>query len=184
MKKKISTKIEIPEGIELEILKSKPFTCTINVKYNKKEVTKNFFLRKLEIRKEEGKVIIEAEKATKREKKLLGTIVGKINNMIKGVKEGFTYKLQIASSHFPMKVEIDKNNNMFIVKNFLGERIPRKAVILPNVDVKVENDVIIVHSIDKEAAGQTAANIEATTKVKARDRRVFQDGIYLVEKPK
>jgi len=36
--------------------------------------------------------------------------------------------------------------------------------------------------LNKEAVGQTAANIEQKTKIKVYDPRVFQDGIYLVEK--
>ena len=51
------------------------------------------------------------------------------------------------------------------------------------VEVKIQNKTeVIVSGIDKEAVGQTAANIERSTTVKKRDRRVFQDGIYLIEK--
>jgi large subunit ribosomal protein L6 len=41
---------------------------------------------------------------------------------------------------------------------------------------------VTVTGIDKESVGQTAANIERSTTVKNRDRRVFQDGIYLIHK--
>ena len=61
--------------------------------------------------------------------------------------------------------------------------LPRRAAILSGVDVRVENKTdVIVSGIDKEAVGQTAANIERCTTVKNRDRRVFQDGIYRVAK--
>ena len=80
-------------------------------------------------------------------------------------------------------VEIDNATKQFVVKNFLGERIPRKAKILPGVDVKVQGDFITVQSISKDAAGQTAANIETMMKVRGKDRRIFQDGIYIIEKP-
>ena len=41
---------------------------------------------------------------------------------------------------------------------------------------------VTVTGIDKENVGQTAANIERCAVVKNRDRRVFQDGIYLLNK--
>ena len=44
-----------------------------------------------------------------------------------------------------------------------------------------KNDVI-VKGIDKEKVGQTAANIERSCRIKNRDRRVFQDGIYITSK--
>ena len=47
---------------------------------------------------------------------------------------------------------------------------------------EIDRDKIVVSGIDKEAVGQTAANIERCTTVKGRDRRVFQDGIYLLSK--
>ena len=48
--------------------------------------------------------------------------------------------------------------------------------------MKVKGQEIIVEGIDKEATGQTAANIEQATRITKWDRRVFQDGIYIVEK--
>jgi large subunit ribosomal protein L6 len=69
------------------------------------------------------------------------------------------------------------------VNNYFGEKVPRAAKILDGVNVKVSNKTeITVSGIDKEAVGQTAANIERCTTIKNRDRRVFQDGIYLLNK--
>jgi large subunit ribosomal protein L6 len=75
------------------------------------------------------------------------------------------------------------NGDIFNVNNYFGERVPRAAKILNGVNVKVSNKTeITVSGIDKEAVGQTAANIERCTTIKNRDRRVFQDGIYLLNK--
>ncbi len=43
----------------------------------------------------------------------------------------------------------------------------------------MKEDEIIVSGPDIEKVGQTAANIEQSTKyLKRKDKRVFQDGIY------
>ena len=104
-----------------------------------------------------------------------------MNNMVKGVTEGFTYHLKAFYSHFPMTLAVQ--GQTFVVNNYFGERVPRRSDILPGVEVKVSNKVeVTVSGIDKENVGQTAANIERSTTVKNRDRRVFQDGIYRLSK--
>lgn len=123
---------------------------------------------------------MKTKRRQKKEKKIINTTASHIKNMIKGVQEGFEYKLKICISHFPISVEIEKGEA--IIKNFLGEKIPRKVKIPPNADVKVERDIITVSSSDKEAAGQAAANLERSTKIKNRDRRVFQDGLFIINK--
>jgi large subunit ribosomal protein L6 len=101
--------------------------------------------------------------------------------MVKGVTDGFTYTLKALYSHFPMTLAV--KGNEFVVNNYFGERVPRSAAIINGVNVKVQNKIeVVVSGIDKEAVGQTAANIERSTTIKKRDRRVFQDGIYLIEK--
>jgi large subunit ribosomal protein L6 len=78
---------------------------------------------------------------------------------------------------------LKKEGDYLIVTNFLGEKTPRKSLILKGVNVEIKGKEIFVTSHDKELAGQTAANIERATKVRNRDRRVFQDGIFIVSKP-
>ncbi len=140
--------------------------------------------RLIEIKAENGKIILHADNATRREKKQLGTIKAHLMNMIKGLQEPFVYKLQICSVHFPMNVTVDESAREVVIKNFLGEVKERRAKILEGVDVSINNDIIEVSSHDIEKAGQTAANIEQATRITNRDRRIFQDGIYIIEKPK
>ncbi len=82
-----------------------------------------------------------------------------------------------------MLVEVNKNKNILLIKNFLGEKKPRVAKILPGVEVNIEKNIITISSPNKELAGQTSANFEKATHVRNRDRRKFQDGIFIIKKP-
>tara|TARA_B110001452_G_scaffold85097_1_gene69541 strand:+ start:3760 stop:4299 length:540 start_codon:yes stop_codon:yes gene_type:complete len=126
-------------------------------------------------------LLVRIDLPRRKERALAGTWKAHLNNMIKGVTEGFTYTLKALYSHFPMTLAVKGKH--FVVNNYFGERVPRTSDILNGVQVKVQNKTeVVVSGIDKEAVGQTAANIERSTTIKKRDRRVFQDGIYLIEK--
>jgi large subunit ribosomal protein L6 len=49
-------------------------------------------------------------------------------------------------------------------------------------ELEIEKDIITIKSVDKEIAGQATANLEKATQIKKRDKRVFQDGIYIINK--
>lgn len=175
MKKEIFQEIEIPKDVEARIEGKE-----IIIKGEKGENKKKLGLKKINFETKNNKIVIRSENASKKEKRLINTFVSHIKNMIHGVSNGFEYKLKIVYSHFPFSVEIHGNEAM--IKNFLGEKIPRKAKILFGVHVKVEKDIIKISSCDKELAGQTAANFEKATRISMRDRRVFQDGIFIINK--
>ena len=167
--------IRIPEGITVTVDEA------VTVKGSKGTLTRNFNNKKtIIIKVEEDKVVVEANFPKKKEKAMLGTIRSHINNMIIGLTDGFTYHMKIVYAHFPMTVK--KAGNKVTIENFLGEKHPRSAKIVGDADVQIKGDEIIVSGINKEHVGQTMANMEQATKIKGRDPRVFQDGIYLVSK--
>ena len=175
MKLDITQEINIPEGIEIS-----QEGHLIKAKGPKGEVSKKLAGARIEITADKNSVKIISKKASKREKKLIYTFKAHINNMIKGVTEPFVYKLKICPGHFPMNVSIEKD--FFIIKYLFGEKTPRKLKINPEVKIKIDGKDVYVEGIDKELTAQTAASIEMLTKIKNRDKRIFQDGIYIVSK--
>lgn len=179
MKKDISKTIIVPENIEVRFEKPK---LTVQGPLGKTE--RIFNIKNIEIKIEDKKITVGKKEATKKDKKNINSVASHITNMIVGVTKGFEYRLQICSIHFPITINIDKQKNLLVIKNFLGENKNRTVKMLPNTEVAVEGDIITVKALDKEVAGQQAANIETATRIRARDRRVFQDGIWIIKKEK
>ena len=167
--------IEIPKDVNISIDGNK-----IIVEGQKGKLERILYHPDIEIKKEDNKIIVKAELPRRKEKALVGTFAAHIKNMIKGVSEGFTYKMKIVYSHFPIKASV--KGDEFIIENFLGEKSPRKAKLFGNVKVTIKGSDVIIEGINREEVGQTAANIERATRVKDKDVRVFQDGIYIVSK--
>ena len=174
---RIEHTVTIPEGVTANISEDGVVTIT----GPKGTLTRTFESDVVQLFQDGAGLIVRVDLPRRKQRALAGTWNAHLNNMVKGVTDGFTYNLKAFYSHFPMTLAV--NGNTFQVNNYFGERVPRTADILDNVNVKVSNKVeVTVSGIDKEAVGQTAANIERCTNVKNRDRRVFQDGIYLLNK--
>lgn len=174
---RIEHTVTIPEGVSATI--GEDGVVTINGP--KGSLTRTFESTFIQLFQDGSGIVVRVDLPRRKQRALAGTWNAHLNNMVKGVTKGFTYKLKALYSHFPMTMAV--KGNTFVVNNYFGERVPRTSDILSGVEVKVSNKVeVTVSGIDKENVGQTAANIERSTTVKNRDRRVFQDGIYLIHK--
>lgn len=173
--KKFKQKIEIPEEIGFE-LKSQ----IVKLKGKKGEVTKKFHMPSFTFSKEGNSLIVSCDNYNVYQNEKFMTVQAHIRNMIKGSQEGYIYLLKVCSSHFPMNVSV--SGNKFIVKNLLGEKVPRELIIKEGAEVNVKGDIIEVKGADKEITSQVAADIERLTRVRNKDRRIFQDGIYITHK--
>ena len=168
--------IELPEGVSASMDGIK-----LKVTGPNGALEREYHSSNLRLILESDKAIVQVDLPRRKDKALAGTWNAHISNMVKGVTSGFKYNLKALYSHFPMTLKVEGNE--LVVNNYFGERVPRRAKILQGVEVKVQNKVeIVVSGTDKELVGQTAANIERCATVKNRDRRVFQDGIYLLSK--
>jgi len=174
-KKDLLETLEIPEGIT--VTKEED---SLVVSGSKGVVKRKFGNPKVNVDVKENRITLVSKAASKREKAIVLAYKAHLKNAFKGSNEGFVYKLKICSGHFPMNVSVQ--NEVLTIKNFLGEKVPRKVKIKYEVNVKVEGSTIVVEGPDREKVGQVAADIEQKTRRPGFDKRIFQDGIYITEK--
>ena len=171
--------IELPDGVTHSLDGD-----TLTLSKDGSQITREFRHSRISVRDSEGSLEVHCDLPRRREKALSGTWAAHIRNMVKGIDTGFTYRLKAVYSHFPMTIKVQGNE--MSITNLFGEKVPRIAP-LPwsptEVKVEVQNKVdVLVSGADIEKVGQTAANIERACRIRKRDRRVFQDGIYIVAK--
>ena len=168
--------INVPEGLDVKMEGN-----SLVVSKGQRSNERVFFHPQIRISVNGRIITLEAKTDNRKLLKMVNTFKAHINNMINGLVKPFVYNLRICASHFPINVKVEGKN--IIISNFLGEKLPRKAKIMGECEVKVEGETITVVSHNIEHAGQTAASIESATKITKRDRRIFQDGIYIIKKP-
>jgi|TARA_B110000444_G_scaffold199823_1_gene191253 large subunit ribosomal protein L6 len=176
---KIIHHISLPEGVNASLDGN-----NVTISKDGNSVSREFRHPRVDVKNVDGSLQVFCDLPRRSERALAGTWNAHLTNMVKGIDTGFEYRLQAVYSHFPMTIKVQ--GNQLTVTNLFGEKVPRVAK-LPwspsEVEVRVENKTdVIVKGADREKVGQTAANIERSCVIKKRDRRVFQDGIYVVSK--
>ena len=171
--------LEIPDGVKVTLEGGHH----IRVKGPNGDITKDFsHVRGIKVKIENKKIIFSTDFPKSSTLALIKTVVSIINNLIVGVQTNYKYVSKVAYSHFPCSVKVDNKTQKIIVENFLGERAPRTAKYPDNVKVEVKGDDVYFIGPDKEALGQTAANVKTACRIRKKDPRVFQDGVYLYKK--
>ncbi len=159
--------VAIPEGVTVEINGR-----DVSVKGPKGSVTKRFSAV-VKIEKKDNEIVVQG---SEKENAYIGTVESILNSMFIGVTEGFQKKLKVLYAHFPVTLEV--KGNRVLVKNFIGEKHPRKARIMGDSKVEVKGQDVTVSGADKEAVGQTMANLKSAMRIRQKDLRIFQDGIF------
>ncbi len=171
----LTDSVKIPDGFQVQFMNSQ-----LIVSHKGLTIKRTLETRQISISVEKGELKIYGKKDGKRTRRMAGTVKAHFKNMLKGVENPHIYKLKICSGHFPMNVSV--SGNQIIIKNFLGESVPRSTTVPEGVNVQISGADVIAESADKELVGRFAGKLENLTRVLGRDLRVFQDGIYIVEK--
>lgn len=167
--------VEVPENVKVQVEGR-----VVTVEGEKGTLVRDFSHAPVSIQLVGNDVKVQASWPRKKEAALVKTICSHIQNMITGVTKGFTYKMTIVFSHFPISVKVQ--GKKVLIENFIGERSTRTAKIMGDVKVIPKGDDVIVQGTNIEEVSQTAANIQNATKIKNKDPRKFLDGIYVQER--
>ncbi len=168
--------IEVPQGVTVTVT-----GATLTAKGQKGQIAREFRYPGIAVRVDGAKVFVETNKDDKQTKATVGTYASHVKNMVHGVSEGYEYHMKIVYAHFPIQVKVEGKDKVSI-GNFLGERKARYADIVGDTKVAINGAEVVLTGSNIETVSQTAANIEQACKIRKRDPRVFQDGIYITRK--
>jgi large subunit ribosomal protein L6 len=161
--------LPLKEGVEAKIDGN-----TVRIKGPRGELSRNFNSVGLKIELKDGGI-----GATSSDLSVVNMVEAHLANMMFGVTEGYLKRMQIIYAHFPISLEI--KGNKVIIKNFLGEKKAREAVIPEGIKIEIKGQDVTISGVDKDKIGQAYSNLRTATKIRRLDSRVFQDGIYPVE---
>jgi len=141
--------VSLPKGVQVEIKNN-----TVRVKGPKGELTRDFSTQ-ITMELNDGKITFTRPSDERRIRALHGTTRALINNMVKGVSEGFTKSLQVEGVGYRAEV---KGKQLVMA---LGYSHPVPVDPPPGISFAVDEKtkVITISGIDKELVGQVAADI-------------------------
>ena len=170
------TQLDIPDDVSVEV-----DHLDVTVDGPDGSVTRRLWYPDVTVEVDDDTVAIESESEDAKTNATVGTFESHISNAFHGVTTGWEYKMEVFYSHFPMQVRAEGDE--VVIENFLGEKAPRRTTIHGDTEVDVSEEKLVLSGPNKEDVGQTAADIEQLTRVSGKDTRVFQDGVYITEKP-
>ena len=170
-------KIQIPDDVKVNLKGS-----MLHVQGPLGHVYKNFKKIPVVIEVNDNKILLKQTGERKKYFAILNTAKSIIQTLCLGVVDGFTIKMKVVYSHFPITVKVE--GKKILIENFQGERAPRISMINGDTKVEVKGDDVIITGPVLTDVSQTAANVQLKSKVKNKDHRVFLDGIYRYSKSK
>ncbi|MDO6760841.1 50S ribosomal protein L6 [Tamlana sp. 2_MG-2023] len=143
--------VAIPEGVTVDVKDN-----VLTVKGKLGELSQNFDT--VEIKVEEGNVLVTRPSDKKEEKAKHGLYRSLVNNMIEGVSNGWTKQLELVgvgyrASNQGQKLDLALGFSHNIILNIAEE------VKVETISEKGKNPIIKLTSFDKQLVGQVAAKI-------------------------
>ena len=164
--------VAIPSGVDVTVDGS-----TVTVKGGKGELTRTF-KDIISIKVEDGNVIVERPDDSREAKSLHGLTRTLIHNMIIGVSEGYSKKLELVGVGYRAAL---KGTDLELQ---LGYSHPVVVPAPENITFEVPSQTeIIVKGISKEQVGQVAANIRVWRKPEPyKGKGIRYEGEYVRRK--
>ena len=172
-----TTEIQIPDDVKVSLKGN-----ILHVQGPLGHTYKNFKKIPVIIEIDDKKILLKQAGERKKYYAVRNTARSIIQILCAGVVDGFTIKMKVVFSHFPITVKVE--GKKVLIENFQGERAPRISMIKGDTKVDVKGDDVIITGPVLTDVSQTAANIQQKSKVKNKDHRVFLDGIYRYSKSK
>ena len=141
--------LEIPEGISVALEDR-----IISVKGKLSTIKKDFTKLPANLTIQNNIVKIQPYGTRRKDFAISKTAQSIINNMIKGVQNGYKYKMKVVFAHFPITVKV-KDGKVY-VENFFGERKARISKIVgESTKVAIEGDDVVISGPHLEHVSQT-----------------------------
>jgi large subunit ribosomal protein L6 len=142
--------VEIPKGVDVKIQGQ-----TVTVKGSKGQLTLDAH-PDVTVKTEDGQVLVTRPSDSAQHKALHGLTRSLISNMVEGVSEGFSKTLEIVGVGY----RADKKGKGITLNLGYSHSIEYEAPA--GVEIEVPNQTtVVVRGPDKQAVGQTAAEIRA-----------------------
>lgn len=145
--------IIIPEGVDIRIDNGKIF-----VTGPKGELTQDIH-PSVKLDQKDGQILVSVkDPEEKKQKSLWGLFRRLIANMVIGVTEGFSKRLEVNGVGYKAAVKGD------VLDLQLGYSHPIEYKIAKGIEISVEKNLITVSGIDKQQVGQVSAEIRLLRK--------------------
>ena len=148
--------VTIPSGVTVEVTGN-----VVTVKGKLGELTQE--IDSIDVKVEDGQVVLERPSDIKDHKAKHGLYRSLINNMVKGVSEGFTKELELVgvgyrASNQGQKLDLALGFSHNIVLDLAPE------IKVETISEKGKNPIVKLTSYDKQLVGQVAAKIRGFRK--------------------